>query len=183
MKTQEQQQPLIIETKKVIPKNCAPFTDYISEINNKKIDHAKDIDVVMPMYNLIQYSDNYSKTSRSLWQYYRDVAFLYNGDIIDVPDDPDNASFKYKQKITDQTGNDGTKVIQIMVPLKCLSNFWRALEMPLINCEINIFLTWSEECIIVNGDYGNKNPKFSITDTKLYVPVVTLSAQDNEKLL
>ena len=70
-----------------------------------------------------------------------------------------------------------------MVPLKCLSNFWRALEMPLINCEINIFLTWSEECIIVNGDYGNKNPKFSITDTKLYVPVVTLSAQDNEKLL
>ena len=70
-----------------------------------------------------------------------------------------------------------------MAPLKYLSNFWGTLEMTLINYEINIFLTWSEECIIVTGGYGNRNPKFAITDTKVYVPVVNLSAQDNEKLL
>ena len=70
-----------------------------------------------------------------------------------------------------------------MVPLKYLSNFWRSLEIPLINCEINILLPWPEKCIIVAGNYGNQEPKFAITDTKLYVPVVTLSAQGNEKLL
>ena len=120
--------------------NCAPFTNCISEINNKEIDHAKVIDVVMPMYNLIEDSDNYSKTSGSLWQYYTDEPFINNNGVtIDVPDDSDSASFKYKQKITGQTGNDGTKDVQIMVPLKYLSNFWRTLKIPLINCEINFF--------------------------------------------
>ena len=96
--------------KKVIFKNCAPFTDCISEINNKEIDHAKDIDAVISINNLIEYSDDYLKTSEGLWPYYRDEPFINNdGIIIDVPDDPDNASFKYKQKTTGQTGNDGTK--------------------------------------------------------------------------
>ena len=82
------------------------------------------------------------KTSRSLWQYYRDEPFLEdNGNIIDVPDNPDSASFKYKQKITGQTGNDAIKDVHIMVPLKYLNNFWRTLEMLLLNCEINIYLT------------------------------------------
>ena len=126
--------------KKVIFKNCAPFTDFISEISNKKAYHAKDTDVVIPIYNLIEYGDNYSKTSGSLWQYYRDEPFINkNGIIICVSDDPNNASFKYTQKLAGQTGNDGTKDIQIMVPLKYLSNFWRTLEVPLINCDINIF--------------------------------------------
>ena len=120
-------------------RNKKVITDCISERNSKEIDHATDIDVVMPMYNLIKYSDNYSKTSGSLLQYYRDEPFINNGAIIDVPEDPDSASFEYKQKITGQTGNDGTKDVQIMVPLKYLSNFWRTLEMLLINCEINIF--------------------------------------------
>ena len=62
----------------MIFKNCAPFTDFISEINSKEIDHTKDIDTAMPMYNLIKYSDNYSKTSGSLWQYYRDKPFTRN---------------------------------------------------------------------------------------------------------
>ena len=70
-----------------------------------------------------------------------------------------------------------------MVPLKFLSKFWRTLEMQLINCEIKIFLAWSEKCIIVNRNYGNQEPKLAITDTKIYVSVVTLSAQDNAKLL
>ena len=70
-----------------------------------------------------------------------------------------------------------------MAPLKYLSNFWRTLEMPLINCEITLLLTWSTSCIIVSTDVANQNATFAITDTKLYVPVVTLSPQDNAKLL
>ena len=83
------------------------------------------------------------------------------------------------KNITGQTRNDGTKDVQIMVPLQYL----RTIEMLLINCEIIIFLAWSEDCIIVTGGYDDPESKFSITDTKLNVLVVTLSAQDNEKLL
>ena len=68
--------------KKVILKNCVPFTDCISDSNNKEIDHAKDIDVAISMYNLIKYSDNYSKTSVRLWQYYRDESFINNNVIV-----------------------------------------------------------------------------------------------------
>ena len=67
----------------------------ISEINNKETDYAKNIDSVMSMYNVIEYSDNYLKTSGSLWQYYRDKPFINDGGVIDVPDDLDSASFKY----------------------------------------------------------------------------------------
>ena len=70
-----------------------------------------------------------------------------------------------------------------MVPLKYLSNFWRTLEMPLINCEVELILTWSENCIIISINVANENPTFTITETTLHVPVVTLSAQDNAKLL
>ena len=100
----------------------------------------------MLMYNLIEYSDNYSKTSGSLWNYYRDEPFLNaNGAITDFPANNDNnsASFKSKTKIASRIGNDGTKNVKIRVPLKYLSNFWRTLEMPLIYCEINLILTWS----------------------------------------
>ena len=104
-------------------KNCAPFTNCISEINNTQVDNAEDIDIVMPMYNLIEYSDNYSKTSGSLWQYYRDEP---NDNVVD------SELFKSKIKITGKTpGNE--KDVEIMVPLKYLSNFWRTLEMPLFN--------------------------------------------------
>ena len=89
-------------------KICAPFITCISNINNTEIDYCKDIDIIMPMYNLIEYSDNYAKTSGSLWQYYR------------------------------KTPNNGDeKDVEIIVPLKYLSNFWRTLEMSLINCEVN----------------------------------------------
>ena len=78
----------------------------------------------MPLYNLIEYSDNYSKTFGILWQYDRDEPFIGDNDnIIDVPDDPDSASFNYKQKITGQTGNNETKNVQIMVPLKTFKSF------------------------------------------------------------
>ena len=121
--------------KNIIIKNCAPFTHCISEINNAQIDDAKDVDIVIPGYNLIEYSDNYSRTSGSLWQYYRDENFLNAyGAVADFPaDNNDSASFKFKTKIAGRTENDGTKDVKIMVPLKYLINFWRSLEMLLIN--------------------------------------------------
>ena len=120
-----------------------------------------------------------------VWQFYRDEPFINNnGIIIDGPDDTGNASFKFKQKLTIQTRNDGLKNVQIMVVSKHLSNFWKALEMQLLNCEINIFfLTWLEKWIVITGNYSDQKPKLAISGTKAYVPVVTLSAQDNEKLL
>ena len=91
----------------------------------------------MPIYNLVEYSDAYSKTSGGLWQYYRDEPALdNNSNITAFPDNNDSTSFKFKQQITGQTGNGGTKNVEIMVQLKYLHNFWRTLEMPLINCEI-----------------------------------------------
>ena len=124
------------------------------------------------MYNLIEYSDNYSKTSGSLWQYYKD----------DPNDNIENSeSFKSKVKITGKTPNDGnTKDVEIIVPLKCLSSFWRILGMLLINCEVNLILTWPKDCINTNS---SGTGKFAITEIKLYVPVVTLSTQDNARLL
>ena len=167
----------------MIIKNCDPFTNCISEINNIQIDNAKDIDTVMPMYNLIEYSDNYSKTPGSLWQYYRDEPYLNNnGAIANFPADNNNsASFKCKTKIAVRIGNDGTKIVNIRVQLKYLSNFWGTLEMLSINWEINLILTWSATCFIIDAPISNQVPTFTTTDTKLYVPVVTLSSQVKEK--
>ena len=168
--------------KKVIFKNCAPFTNCISEINNTQIDIIKDIDIVMPMYNLIEYSDNYAKTTGSLWQYCKDIpARNANGEIIVFGANNTTDSFKFKAKIIGQTGNDGTKDAEILVPLKYLSNFWRTLGMPLINCEVILILTWSSTCVLIATGIPNQNATFAITDTKLYAPVVTLSTQENTK--
>ena len=153
-------------------KSCALFINCINELNNAQIDNAKDIDIVMSMYNLIEYSTAYARTSGSLWQYYRNE-----------PNDnlANSELFKSKMKIKGKTPAAGNeKDAEIMVPLKYLSNFWRTLEMPLINCEFNFILTWSSSCVITNS---TGEGTFAITDTKLCVPVVTLSTQDNSKLL
>ena len=126
----------------------------------------------MPMYNLIEFSNNYLETSETLWQYYRD-------------DPNDNVtqseSFKFKIRITGKIPTPAnTKDVEIAVPLKYLSNFWRTLEMPFINCEINLILTWYEDCVISSATGARKSKK---TDTKLYVTMVTLTTQDNTKLL
>ena len=92
-------------------------------------------------------------------------------------------SFSFKVKFTGQTGNNGTKDVEIIVPLKYLSNFWRTLEMSLINCEVNLILTWSSTCVLIATGVQNQAATFEITDTKLYVPVVTLSTQGNLKFL
>ena len=170
--------------KKVIFKNCAPFTNCISEINNTQIDNAKDIDIVIPMYNLIEYGDNYVKTTESLWQYCKDIpARNNNNEIIVSVRNNLTDSFNFKVKFTGQTGNNGTKNVEIMVPLKYLSNFWRTLEMPLINCAVNLMMKWSSTCILAAVGNANQAAAFAITNTKLYVSVVTLSTQENTKFL
>ena len=157
--------------KKVIFKNCAPFTNCMSKINNTQIDNAKDIDIVMPMYNLID-----SKTSGSLWQYCKDIPTVNNnGDIVNFNRANAPNSFNFKAKITGQNDDDGEiDRVKIMVPLKYLSNFWRTLEIPLINCGANLILTWSADCVIVYTDVANQGAAFSITERKLDVPIVTL---------
>ena len=119
--------------KGVIFKDCAPFTKCISRINGTYVDNSQDVDIVIPMYNLIEYSDNYSKASGTLWQYYKDDL---NDNLVQ------SESFKSKIKITGKTlANDNTKYVEIMIPLKYLSNFWRTLEMSLVNCEVELILT------------------------------------------
>ena len=151
--------------KGVIFKNCAPFSECVHEINNAQMDNAKHLDIMMPMHN-------YMKTSGSLWQYYRDDP---NDNIAE------SVSFKFKIITTGKTSDaDNTKDVKIAVPLKYLSNFWRTLEMLLINWEINLILTWSADYVIFSAA---GETKFEISDTKCYVPTITLSTQHNSKLL
>ena len=169
----------------VIFENCAPFTNCRSEMYNTEVDDAHGIDVVMPMYNFIQYSGAYLKTSGSSWQYNTDEPALSDNDnIMDFPYDSNNSiSFKLKQQITWQAGNNEIKDVEIMVPLKYSSNFWRTMEIPLINCEISLMLTWSKNRFLIAGAAANQKSIFAIVDTKLYVSVLTLSTEDNVKLL
>ena len=131
----------------------------------------------MPMYNLIEYSNNYSDTSASLWQFKRDEIGGDDKLTVDNNHIPNNSSsFKYKSSfITDKNG------VKIAVPLKYLSNLWiiRSLEMPLINCKIELSLKWYENCILPSAVTA---VTFAITDTKLYVPIVTLKTEDSAKL-
>ena len=134
----------IIPVKK-LSKNWAPFTSCISRIDNMQIHDAQHKDAVMLMYNLIEYRDRYSKTSGILFQYCRDepaknVNNNNNIEFVDFTDSNVTDSFNLKVTLTGQTGDNGTKNVEIMVTLKYLSNFWRTLEMPLINCETTLEL-------------------------------------------
>ena len=138
----------------------------------------------MPMYNLIEYSGNYSKTSGNVLQYCKDIPAVKNDDdIVDFNGANATDLSNFKTKITGQTTNDKIINFEITVPLKYLSNFWRTLEMPLINCEIELILDWSANCVVIYTAVANEVPTFTITVTNFYVPVVTLSTQDNAILL
>ena len=197
------------KNRSLILKNNAPFVSCITRINGELIEDADDLDIVMPMYNLLEYSKNYRRTIGSLYNYYRDE--LTN-------DDNDNnfanrnvvnsEAFKYKNKITGNTYNvdagaqgydvnkNGTQKIELVIPLKYLGNFWRALNIPLISCEVFLELKWNKNCVITSleqrqvdagppvvRDNAPTGATLSITDCKLYVPVVTLSKDDEIKLL
>ena len=137
----------------------------------------------MPMYNLIEYSDNYSDTSGSLWQFKRDQQPLDNNGAFTNLTAENSLSFKYKsillvimlqmEQIAEKEG------VKIAVPLKYLSNYWRSLEMPLINCKVQFSLKWYNNCILSSSGTA---ATFTLTDTKLYVPVVTLKTEGNTKL-
>ena len=137
----------------------------------------------MPMYNLIEYSDNYQDSSATLYQYKRDEP-PDNDPIADLTQ-AGSKSFDYKIKllgnpILDAASNIAKLSVKVVVPLKYLSNFFRSLEMPLINCKVKLNLTWKKECVLSNQA---GNAAFIINDTKLYVPVVTLSKEDNKDFI
>ena len=146
------------------------------------------------MYNLLKYSKKYEKTSGSLFNYYRDEpkkAEIPNGNGAINISIRNSKSFDYKTKIV---GALAAKVLEkevtIAIPLKYLGNFWRSLDIPLINCEITLILSWYKECVLVGPPAAAANhinsptsAKFEIADCKLYVPVVTLSAENDNKLL
>ena len=151
------------------------------------------------MYNLTEYSKNYRKITGSLWNYYRYEPNTGAGENINYSI-KNSKSFDYKTSITGKLeGNNVEKDdVEIVVPLKYLSNFWRTVDIPLINCEVSLTLTWSENCVItskatreadpdadptVAGINNPRNAVFKITDCKLYVPVITLSSENDNKLL
>ena len=161
-------------------KNCAPFEKCNLEINDEHVDTAENLDIVMPMYNLIEYSDNCQDSSATLYQYKRDEP---PDDIKDNLGQDNSTSFNYKTKLLGNpvvANNIARRNVKVVVPLKYLSNFFRSLEMRLINCKIKLNLTWKKEWVLSNQ---TGNAVFIINDTKLYVPVVTLSKEDNKDFI
>ena len=186
--------------KELTLKNNAPFISCIAKINGELVENAEDLDIVMPMYNLLKYSKNYENTSGSLSNYYREepneAEIANDNGTIDISI-RNSKSFDYKTEITGSldAGEDEKEDVTIAIPLKYLGNFWRSLDIPLINCEITLNVSWYKECVLVGKAFRDPpvaaanlinsptDAKFEITDCKLYVPVVTLSAETDNKLL
>ena len=198
-------------------KNNAPFVSCITRINGELIEDADYLDIVMPMCNILEYSKNYRKTIGSLYNYYRDelnddanLNNFANSNVVS------SNTFNYKNKIIGNTynvdsttvpaaggarvanpnydaNNSAKKSIELAIPLTYLGNFWKALDIPLINCEVSLELKWNKTCVItsqqigVNLDGGNTaaptGATLTINDCKLYIPGVTLSKDDEIKLL
>ena len=190
----------------LVLKNDAPFVSCITRINGKLIEDANDLDIVMSMYNLLKYSKNYRKTVESLYNYYRDElsddADNNNFDNIKVVN---SNTFNYKNKIIGNKYNlnagddgydvnkNGTQEVELTIPLKYVGNFWRALNIQLISREVSLELKWNKNCVITSleqrdiggGNRGNAptGATLAINNCKLYVPAVTLSKDDDFKLL
>ena len=195
------------QNRPLILKNNAPFISCITRINNELVEDADDLDIVLPIHNLLEYSKNYRKTIGSLYNYYRDelnndanLANFANSNVVSLE------AFKYKTKIIGNTydvdspipnptgagrivnrnynlNNSGKKSEELAIPLKYLGNLWRALNMPLINCEDRN----SCQQTGINLDGVNTaaptGATLAINDCKLYIPIVTLSKDDEIKLL
>ena len=181
-------------------KNNAPFRLCITNQQRIHRQCMEDIDIVTPRYNLLEYSDNYSMTSGSLWNYYRNEIDGVNDNILD------SKSFEYKTKIIgktparppqsaqpppspNETQPSRTQQPSILplntettVPLKYLSNFWRSLNFSLINCEMELDLRWSRYCILLEDDDNITVANFMITSATFYVPLINLSTIDKKDL-
>ena len=194
--------------KKLAFKNNAPFISCISKINGKLIENAEDLDIAVPKYNLFEYSKNFRKTTGSLFNYYRhepNSGTEVNGANTINCSIKDSKSFDCKTSITGELErNNVEKDVQIAKPLKYLTNFWKNLDMPLINCEIPLTLSWYEKCVLTSRATRNTraanpdnnppiplikavnnpiNAVFKITDCRLYVHLATLSSEEDNKLL
>ena len=186
--------------KKLTFKDNAPFRSCITKINNTFTDHAEDTDIAIPMYNLLEYHDNFSMTSGSLWNYYRDAVNDANENnaasncMLNKNKTTKSKSFKHKTKIIGSTSANNSRLdVEAVVPLKYLNNFWKSLDLSLISCEIELDLRWAKNCLIsevsrtaaVDADNPvearTTNSTFQINNTKLYVPVATLSRNNNIK--
>ena len=174
--------------KDVAFKNNATFRSCILKINNTLIDNAENLNVVMPMYNLLELV-KIVLWHLSLWNYYRD-------ETDDVDDNTsDGKSFIHKTKIVGNTperpGKEGdadrppvlTLNNEVTIPLKYLSIFWKSLDLPLINCETELHLSWTNDCVLIEQNNNIAGVNFVITNTKLYVPVVTLYINDNNSFI
>ena len=147
--------PNAVNATRLALKNCAPFTKCNLEINDKYVDTAENLDIVMSIYNLIEYSDNDQDSSATLYQYKRDEPPNNNANLT-----ADNStSFGYKVNLLGNIAAadpDNVRVgklnVKIVVPVKYLSNFFRSLEVPLINCKIKLNLTWKKECVLSTAD-------------------------------
>ena len=205
------------QNRPVILKNNAPFVSCITRINGELIEDADDLDIVMPMYNLLEYSKNYRKTIGSLYNYYRDelnddadLNNLVNKNVVSseafkykvigntyntnsTNDPPDGGGDRPANPNYDANRSGKTEEEKLAIPLKYLGNFWRVLNISLISCEVSLELKWKKNCVITseqigeNVDGGNTaaptGATLAINDCKLYVPVVTLSKDDEIKLL
>ena len=192
--------------KELALKNNAQFFNCILKIHNTLIEDADDLDIIMPMYNLLYYSKNCRKTTSSLWNYYRDKPNSgYDNDDRDriYYSIKNSNSFDYKTSIIGKLEGNNTELenIKIVVPLKHLSKFFRKLDVSLINSEVFLNLKWSKNCVLTSKatknalpeDAANSlsavdalnnpiNAEFLITDCKLYIPVVSLSSENENKL-
>ena len=157
--------------------NCAPFRTCISHINDEYLEETQFVDAIMPMCNLIEYSDNYEDSTGSLYHFKKDQITTGNNANVDIIAN-NSTPFTYRANLIGDNANN----VKLVVPLKYLSNFFRSLEMPLINCKINLELKWTQNCVLSSLAAAQNNVTFTITDTKLYVPIVTLSSKDTSHL-
>ena len=168
---QPQRKQVLTEAIQVAFKNCAPLKDCRTEISDTFVDYADFINIAIPMYNLIEYSDNYSDTSGSLSDFKKDE-IVNNADLTNDDNDP---SCKYKASLITNNETDGTKMgVKIAVTLKYLSNFWRSLEMSLINCKAELSLRRIESCVLISAAMvadikatGADSATFEITDARI----------------
>ena len=163
--------------KDVVFKNNAPFRSCMSKISCTLIDTAKNLDIAMPMNILLEYSHNFPKISGRLWNYYRDKINNVNdtkivGKTLEIP-----SSQEMIEILTERHNLEPILNVEVTVPLKYLSNFWRSLDISLINCEEELDLLWRKDSVLIELHNNIRGENFMITSSKGYVPVVTFFKQ------